>query len=74
MNFVGGKFLLEVALSYGWAHFGFHELADRVANQFLVVAERKIHLFGCTPDANTVERASQFTGLGVAKWDESESV
>ncbi len=55
-----GKFFLAVALGYGRAHFGFHKLADGVANQFLVVAERKIHRFGCTRDANTGGRASQF--------------
>ena len=63
-DFVGGKFFLAVALSYGRAHFGFHELADSIANQFLVVAERKIHRFGCIRDANTGGRASQFGGLG----------
>jgi len=55
-GFLGGKFSWRSRWVTGGAHLHFHELADRIANQFLVVAERKnpsvlVYIRGCIRDA-----------------------
>jgi hypothetical protein len=55
---VGGKFFFAVAHADRRAHFGFHELTNRVSNQSLIVGEGKVHRVAGTSDASTSSRNS----------------
>ena len=56
LDFSGGESTFAISLFHRGPHFVLHELADGVANQFLMVVEGKIHRLLGTNDATTTRK------------------